>query len=123
MVCLIAEPEFPMWLLATERFGIQTIIIVFGMAVTWKLVPATSRLLGAWKRQSDKVTEAVESAVPKVLDGMRDLVQHAERIADHMTRGEREHPEQSAGGARIRAVRPDPRRGDSGCSHGTVEES
>lgn len=104
---LCAEPEFPMWLLAIERFGIGTIIIVFFMAVIWKLVPATSRLLASWKRQSDKMTEVVEESVPKVLDGMRDLVQHAERIADHVTR-DRDDAPGGAGSPRLRSVRHDP---------------
>jgi hypothetical protein len=108
--CLL-EPEFPMWLLAVERFGLGATIIVFFLAVLWKLVPGVSRLLNAWKKQSDKVTETISTAVPSVLDGLKDLVYHAERVADHVTaqgRDEERHPQADAGGSPIRLHRGRP---------------
>lgn len=117
MYACIAEPEFPMWLLAIERFGLGASIIVFIMAVMWKLVPGMTKLLGAWKRQSDKVTETMATAVPAVLDGLKDLVHHAERVADHVTRGQDAgtHPQADEGGSplRLHRSRPDRRHPDT----------
>lgn len=117
MHACLAEPEFPMWLLAIERFGLGATIIVFFLAVLWKLVPGTTRLLSSWKRQSDKVTETIGTAVPRVLDGLKDLVYHAERVADHVTSpggtGEARHPQADEGGSAFRLRRSHPSSRDS----------
>lgn len=77
--CLI-DTEFPMWVLVFERLGPGSAILVFSGAVLWKLVPPASRLLASWRKQSDTIT----AAVPAVLDGVKDLVRHVERVADHV---------------------------------------
>lgn len=81
MLCDIAETEFPLWVLIFERIGPGSAILVFTGAVVWKLLPAMTRLLGAWRRQSETVT----AAVPAALDGIKELVGHVERVADHLT--------------------------------------
>lgn len=70
--------EFPVWVLIFERIGPGSAILVFVGALLWKLLPGITRCLTAWRKQS----EAITSAVPLVLDGLKDLVQHASRIAD-----------------------------------------
>lgn len=96
MLC-ITDPEFPIWVLVFERIGPGSAILVFTGAVMWKLLPALTKLLGAWRHQSERITESV----PKALDGLRDLVQHAERIADHITRSTEVGP-RGGGGAGLR---------------------
>jgi hypothetical protein len=76
--------DLPLWVLIFERIGPGSAILVFTGAVLWKLVPGITRLLVAWRKQSDAVTQAV----PQVLDGLRNLVGHAERVADRLTDGE-----------------------------------
>lgn len=78
-----AADDLPLWVLIFERIGPGSAILVFTGAVLWKLVPGISRLLVSWRRQSDTMTQAV----PMVLDGLRDLVGHAERVADRLTDG------------------------------------
>jgi hypothetical protein len=73
--------DFPMWVLVFERIGPGSAILVFTGAVLWKILPALVKLLSAWRKQSDTMTQAV----PLVLDGVKDLVQHVERVADHLT--------------------------------------
>jgi hypothetical protein len=77
----MTSPDFPLWVLIFERLGPGSCVLVFTGAVIWKLLPAVVRLIGALRKQSETVT----AAIPKILDGTRDLVQHAERIADHVT--------------------------------------
>lgn len=77
----MSETQFPLWVLIFERLGPGSCILVFTGAVIWKLLPALVRLIGAWRKQSEGVT----AAIPKILDGTKDLVQHVERIADHVT--------------------------------------
>lgn len=74
--------QLPEWVLIFERLGPGSAILVFVGATLWKLLPGVSRLLIAWRKQSDAVT----AAVPVALDGLRDLVQHVERVAEHVTR-------------------------------------
>lgn len=93
MLCIV-ETEFPMWLLAIERFGLGYAMIVFVGAVVWKLLPAFIKMLGAWRKQSEEAakvmpcimdfTKALTKAAPDALEGIRDLAQNAERIADHV---------------------------------------
>lgn len=81
--------QLPEWVLIFERLGPGSAILLFVGATLWKLLPGISRLLVAWRKQSDAVTEAV----PKALDGLRDLVTHVERVAEHVTRwGDRADP-------------------------------
>lgn len=95
------ETDFPMWVLVFERIGPGSAILVFTGVVLWKLLPALTKLLGAWKKQSERITESV----PVALDGLRDLVQHAERIADYITSPQEEHGSGGAGGSGIRLHR------------------
>lgn len=74
------ETEFPMWVLVFKELGPGSCILVFTFAVIWKLLPALTKLLGAWHRQSEKITHAVDP----VLEGVKDAVWHLERMADHV---------------------------------------
>jgi hypothetical protein len=78
---LSTETEFPLWVLIFERIGPGSCFMVFTLAVLWRLLPAATGLLSAWRRQSEQVT----SAVKPVISGMKNAVLHMERIADHVT--------------------------------------
>ena len=110
MLCItLAEAEFPVWVLIFERLGPGSAILIFVGAVLWKLLPVAAKLLVAWRKQSEEMTRAI----PEGLSGIKDLVQHVERVADHVTQGHRDSPA-VAGRDRLRAVRPDPVGGGSG---------
>lgn len=50
--------------------------MVFTLAVIWKILPAATRLLGAWKRQSDTVVSAIpraERAFDRLIDKLDDI--------------------------------------------------
>jgi len=83
-MCALAEEtlKIPEWVAILERVGPGTIVVVVFCYATVKLLPSLVQLLAAWKAQSERITESV----PTALEGLRDLVQHAERIADHVTR-------------------------------------
>lgn len=98
------ETEFPLWVLIFERIGPGSCVLVFTLAVLWKLLPAVIRLLGAWRRQSERVTDAVDP----VLDGMKDAVWHLERIADHVTGAGTSARDPGGGGIRLGRRRSDP---------------
>lgn len=78
--------QLPEWVLIFERLGPGSAILLFVGATLWKLLPAVSRLLVAWRKQSDAMT----AAVPEALHGLRNLVSHVERVAHHITLGRRE---------------------------------
>lgn len=105
-MCMLIEvpQEFPMWVLIFERLGPGSCILIFTGAVLWKLLPASTRLLGAWRKQSEKITASVDP----VLDGVRDAVQHLERIADHVTGTGTPLRGAWGAGVRGRGPRPDP---------------
>lgn len=114
MLTNLADPDFPMWVLVFERIGPGSAILVFTGALMWKLIPGILKLLTAWRKQSDTITEAV----PTVLEGVKDLVQHVERVADHIAGlgFHEDPPPASEGGATFRLRRGsahhgDPRRG------------
>lgn len=79
------ETELPSWVAVFERVGPGTFVLLVVGGVAYRLTPSVVALLAAWKAQSERITESV----PKALEGLRDLVQHAERIADHVTRPSR----------------------------------
>lgn len=66
----------PVWVLIFERIGPGSAILVFTGAVLWKLLPEMTKLLKAWKAQSDTITKAV----PTVLGSL-------DRLADNMEKG------------------------------------
>ena len=104
MLCThLLEPDFPQWVLIFERLGPGSAILVFTGALLWKLLPAIVKLVIAWRRQSEEVTKSV----PMALDGLRDLVQHVERIAEHVTG----RSQNGGGGATIRVHRERPSPG------------
>lgn len=84
MACTLTEEtlKIPEWVAVFKELGPGTIIVVVFCYATVKLLPSIAQLLAAWKAQSERITESV----PTALEGLRDLVQHAERIADHVTR-------------------------------------
>ena len=73
---LFTEDPLPVWVTVFERLGPGSCILIFTGAVLWKLIPAITVLLKAWRKQSDTVT----SAVPTVVDSVS-------RIADNLKRG------------------------------------
>lgn len=81
-MCAMTGDTIPDWVAIFERVGPGTLILVVVCYATVKLLPSIAQLLAAWKAQSERITESV----PTALEGLRDLVQHAERIADHVTR-------------------------------------
>jgi hypothetical protein len=99
IACFMEGQGLPDWTLLVERLGPGMAILVFTGAVVWKLLPAWIRVLGAWSRQSEEFTKAIPfltdfaksmtSAAPDALDGLRDLADNAERIADHVVGSER----------------------------------
>lgn len=82
MCALTGDTSITDWVSVFERVGPGTLILVTVVYATVKLMPSVVNLLAAWKAQSERITESV----PTALEGLRDLVQHAERIADHVTR-------------------------------------
>lgn len=73
---LLTEDPLPMWVTVFERIGPGSCILLFTGAVLWKLIPAITVLLKAWRKQSDTVTAAVPTVVSSV-----------GRIADNLERG------------------------------------
>ena len=82
MCAMTGDTSITDWVSIFERVGPGTLILVTVVYSTVKLMPSVVALLAAWKAQSERITESV----PTALEGLRDLVQHAERIADHVTR-------------------------------------
>lgn len=82
MTCMLNGETIPDWVAIFERVGPGTLILIVVLYATVKLLPSIAQLLAAWKAQSERITESV----PTALEGLRDLVQHAKRIADHVTR-------------------------------------
>lgn len=101
-----------MWVLIFKELGPGSVFMVFVLAVIWKLLPATTKLLAAWRRQSEKVTGAVDP----VLDGVKDAVWHLERIADHVTGSGTSARDPDGGGVRLGRRRSDPHGAGSGTS-------
>lgn len=66
----------PVWVLVFERIGPGSAILVFTGAVLWKLLPEMTKLLKAWKAQSDALTKAVPAALGSL-----------DRLADNMEKG------------------------------------
>lgn len=66
----------PIWVLVFERIGPGSAILVFTGAVLWKLLPEMTKLLKAWKAQSDALTKAVPAALGSL-----------DRLADNMEKG------------------------------------
>ncbi len=73
---LAADDQLPLWVTIFERIGPGSCILLFTGAVLWKLIPAITVLLKAWRKQSDTVTAAVPTVVSSV-----------GRIADNLERG------------------------------------
>lgn len=73
---LFTEDPLPVWVTVFERLGPGSCILIFTGAVLWKLIPAITVLLRAWRTQSDTVTKAVPTVVNSV-----------SRIADNLERG------------------------------------
>jgi len=73
---LFTEDPLPVWVTVFERLGPGSCILIFTGAVLWKLIPAITVLLKAWRKQSDTVTAAVPTVVSSV-----------SRIADNLERG------------------------------------
>lgn len=73
---LFTDDPLPLWVTVFERIGPGSCILLFTGAVLWKLIPAITVLLKAWKKQSDTVTGAVPTVVASV-----------GRIADNLERG------------------------------------
>lgn len=83
MLCeAIVAQEMPLWVLILERIGITTAICVFILAVIWRLIPNMQKWLVSQSRQSDSFAKAA----PEITEGLKDLVHHAKRIANHVTR-------------------------------------
>ena len=102
---LAADDPLPLWVTIFERIGPGSCILIFTGYVLWKLSPAVTALLRAWRKQSDTIT----SAVPTVVDSVG-------RIAANLERGF------EALNERVYRRSPDPRgapvRGDSDDSAG-----
>lgn len=53
-------PEWARTIIAIfERVGVGAAVLIFLAAVIWKVLPPLTKLLRAWKIQSDKITETV----------------------------------------------------------------
>lgn len=53
-------PEWARIIIAIfERIGVGASVLIFLAAVIWKVMPPLTKLLRAWKIQSDKITETV----------------------------------------------------------------
>ena len=72
---LTIEDPLPLWVTVFERIGPGSCILVFTLSVLWKLVPAVTILLKAWRKQSDTVT----AAVPTVVDSVSRIATNLER--------------------------------------------
>lgn len=76
MQAILQSEELPMWVTVFERLGPGSCILLFTGAVLWKLIPAITILLRAWRKQSDTITSAVPTVVASV-----------GRIANNLERG------------------------------------
>lgn len=72
--------DLPQWVLIFERVGTGSAVVIFTMAVLWKLMPAALKLLGAWKKQSDAVT----GAIPRVEAAFERLIDKVDGIGDRL---------------------------------------
>ena len=114
---LFTEDPLPAWVTVFERIGPGSCILLFTGAVLWKLIPAITVLLKAWKKQSDTVTAAVPTVVTSV-----------GRIADNLERGFEALNERvyrgpfRAGGAPVRDDGDDP-AGDGGAGSKDLSRS
>ena len=67
----------PDWLLVFERLGPGMAILVFFLAVCWKLLPPARALLGAWTAQ----TNAITKLIPSVVHALESIAHSAESMA------------------------------------------
>lgn len=72
--------DLPQWVLIFERIGTGSAIVIFTMAVLWKVIPAALKLLGAWRRQSDAIT----GAIPRVESAFERLIDKVDGIGDRL---------------------------------------
>lgn len=72
---LSIEDPLPLWVTVFERIGPGSCILLFTGYVLWKLSPAVTALLRAWRKQSDTIT----SAVPTVVDSVGRIAANLER--------------------------------------------
>ena len=78
--------QLPEWVLAIERLGMPSVLIIVAAGFAYKLLPAWAKLLNSWRQQSDAITKAV----PSVLANVSKAVHSLEQIAKHVRPNQKE---------------------------------
>lgn len=114
---LVVDDPLPLWVTIFERLGPGSCILIFTGYTLFKMLPAATMLLKAWKSQSDTVTKAVPTVVASVGRIATNLERGFEALNERVYRGPF-----GVGGSPFRGDRDDP-ASDGGASSKDLSRS